>query len=118
MQRRRGSAPSRNSGRTTKDMDLAAQHARDLAEAERSLSALVAADLGDHLTFRLIRSEPSGLGENQPGVATRRFVYACLDTGSDRQIDTMTVDVVVGPAPVGEPEVVEPANRLRLRRDL
>lgn len=104
--------------RTTKDMDLAAQHAQDLTEAERSLSALVAADLGDHLTFRLIRSEPTGLGDNQPGVATRRLTYACLDTESDRQIDTMTVDVVVGPAPVGEPEVVEPANRLHLRRGL
>lgn len=104
--------------RTTKDMDLAAQHAQDLNEAEQSLSALAAADLGDHLTFRLIRSEPTGLGDNQPGVATRRLIYACLDTDTDRQIDTMTVDVVVGPAPVGEPEVVEPANRLHLRREL
>jgi hypothetical protein len=104
--------------RTTKDMDLAAQHAQDLTEAERSLSALVAANLGDHLTFRLIRSEPTGLGDNQPGVTTRRLIYACLDTDSDRQIDTMTVDVVVGPAPVGQPEIVEPANRLHLRREL
>src|SRR5690606_21840201 len=53
--------------RTTKDVDLAAQQAGDLAEAERSLSVLVAADLGDHLTFRLIRSEPTGFGDNQPG---------------------------------------------------
>ena len=30
----------------------------------------------------------------------------------------MTVDVVVGPGPVGTPEVVEPANRLHLRRPL
>ncbi|MFI5720213.1 hypothetical protein [Nocardia sp. NPDC051750] len=81
--------------RTTKDVDLAAQQAGDLAEAERLLSALVAADLGDHLTFRLIRSEPTGLGDNQPGVATRRFVYVCLDIHTDRQIDTMTVDLVV-----------------------
>lgn len=104
--------------RTTKDMDLAAQQAGDLAEAEQSLSALVAADLGDHLTFRLVRSEPTGLGDNQPGVATRRFLYACLDIHTDRQIDTMIVDVVVGPIPVGRPEVIEPANRLRLRRPL
>lgn len=104
--------------RTTKDVDLAAQQAADLAQAERLLSALVAADLGDHLTFRLIRSEPTGLGDNQPGVATRRFVYVCLDIQTDRQIDTMTVDVVVGPMPVGRPEVIEPANRLHLRRPL
>ena len=83
--------------RTTKDMDLAAQHAQDLNEAEQSLSALAAADLGDHLTFRLIRSEPTGLGDNQPGVATRRLIYACLDTDTDRQIDTMTVSGTFAP---------------------
>lgn len=104
--------------RTTKDVDLAAQHAADLDDAERQLSALVAVDLGDHLTFRLIRSMPTGQGDNQPGVATRRFIYACLDIDTDAQIDTVIVDVVVGPAPVGTPEYVEPANRLYLRRPL
>jgi Nucleotidyl transferase AbiEii toxin, Type IV TA system len=104
--------------RTTKDMDLAAGHATDLAGAEHALSALIKVDLGDHLTFRLIRSMPTGLGDNQPGVATRRYVFACLDADLDTQIDTMTVDVVVGPPPVGRPEVVEPANRLHLRRPL
>ena len=54
--------------RTTKDVDLAAQHAGDLTQAERMLSALVAVDLGDHLTFRLVRSMPTGLGDTQPGV--------------------------------------------------
>lgn len=104
--------------RTTKDVDLAAQDAGDLDEAERQLTALVAVDLGDHLTFRLIRSLPSGAGDNQPGVATRRLVYACLDVDNDSQVDTVTVDVVVGPAPVGTPEYIEPANRLYLRRPL
>jgi hypothetical protein len=104
--------------RTTKDVDLAALHAPDLAEAERALAALAAANLGDHLTFRLIRSAPTGLGENQPGVATRRCVFACLDVDYGTQVDTVVVDVVVGPPPVGRPEVVEPANRLHLRRPL
>jgi len=104
--------------RTTKDMDLAAQQATDLAEAERVLADLVDVDLGDHLTFRLIRSTPTGLGDNQPGVATRRYIFACIDVDHDTQIDTVTVDVVVGPPPVGRPEVVEPANRLHLRRPL
>ncbi len=54
--------------RTTKDVDLASQQAPDLAEAERALADLVAVDLGDHLTFRLIRSTPTGPGENQPGL--------------------------------------------------
>jgi hypothetical protein len=104
--------------RTTRDVDLAALHASDLAEAERALAALVEVELGDHLAFRLIRSTPTGLGENQPGVATRRYVFACLDVDYDIQVDTVVVDVVVGPPPVGRPEVVEPANRLYLRRPL
>ena len=104
--------------RTTKDVDLAALHASDLAEAERALTALVEVDLEDHLTFRLIRSTPTGLGENQPGVATRRYSFACIDADHDTQVDTVVVDVVVGPPPVGRPEVVEPANRLYLRRPL
>lgn len=104
--------------RTTKDMDLAAQWATNLAEAERALIALVDVDLGDHLTFRLIRSIPTGLGDNQPGVATRRHLFACIDADHDIQIDTLTVDLVVGPPPVGTPEVVEPANRLYPRRPL
>ncbi|MFF0270006.1 nucleotidyl transferase AbiEii/AbiGii toxin family protein [Kribbella sp. NPDC004536] len=104
--------------RTTKDMDLAAQHATNLTEAEKALTELVDIDLGDHLTFRLIRSTPTGLGDNQPGVATRRYVFACLDFDHDTQIDTVVVDVVVGPPPIGQPEVIEPANRLHLRRPL
>jgi hypothetical protein len=104
--------------RTTQDVDLAALRASDLAEAGRALAALVEVDLGDHLTFRLIRSTPTGLGENQPGVATRRYFFACIDADHDTQIDTVVVDVVVGPPPVGRTEVVEPANRLHLRRPL
>jgi hypothetical protein len=104
--------------RSTKDVDLAALHASNLADAERALAALAAADLGDYLTFRLIRTAPTGLGENQPGVVTRRCVFACLDVDYDTQVDTVVVDVVVGPPPVGRPEVVEPANRLHLRRPL
>lgn len=102
--------------RTTKDVDLASLHATDVAEAEQALTKLVAADLGDHLTFRLIRTAPTGQGDNQPGVATRRFVFACIETTNDIEVETITVDVVVGPAPVGQVEVVEPANRLHLRR--
>lgn len=37
---------------------------------------------------------------------------------ANTQVDTVVVDVVVGPPPVGRPEVVEPANRLHLRRPL
>ena len=43
----------------------------------------MAVDLGDHLTFRLISSAPTGLGDNQPGVATRRLTFACFDIPDD-----------------------------------
>lgn len=104
--------------RTTKDVDLAAPHAADLHGAEQALSALVAVDLGDHLTFRLIRSISTGLGDNQIGTETRRLIYGCFDVDNDSQVDTVTVDVVVGPEPTGTPEIVEPANRLLLARPL
>jgi hypothetical protein len=52
--------------RTTKDVDLAALHMADLADAEAALTSLVAVNLSDHLTFRLVRSMPTGLGDNQP----------------------------------------------------
>lgn len=108
--------------RTTKDMDLAAERAGDLAEAEAALVRAVDVDLGDHLTFRLLSSMPTGLGENQPGVLTRRYVFSCVDTGGafggEREVDQVKVDVVVGSGPIGQPEVIEPANRLHLRRRL
>lgn len=103
-------------------MDLAAERAADLAEAEAALVRAVDVDLGDHLTFRLLSSTPTGLGENQPGVLTRRYVFSCIDTGGacggEREIDQVKVDIVVGPGPIGKPEIIEPANRLQLRRRL
>ncbi len=51
-------------------------------------------------------------------MATRRYSFACIDADHHTQIDTVVVDVVVGPPPVGRPEVVEPANRLYLRQPL
>jgi hypothetical protein len=104
--------------RATRDVDLAAQRAENLVQAEEALTELVDVNLGDHLRFRLIRSTQTGLGDNQPGIATRRYLFACIDHEHDHQIDTVTVDLVVGPSPVGRPEVVEPANRLHLRRPL
>ena len=63
-------------------------HASDLAEAEQALTALVDVDLEDHLTFRLVRSTPTGLGENQPGVAARRYSFACIDADHDTLWDS------------------------------
>jgi len=51
----------------------------------------------DWRSLELVRSTPTGLGENQPGVATRRYLFACIDTGYDTQVDTVVVDIVLGP---------------------
>ena len=45
-------------------------------------------------------------------------MFSPASTPATTQVDTVTVDVVFGPPPVGRPEVVEPANRLHLRRPL
>lgn len=103
--------------RATKDVDLASS-AGDLEEAEEALRRCVAVDLGDHVTFRLTRRRPTGLGDNQPDVATRRLVFICYDAATDRKIGEVSVDIGVGPAPVGRPDTVEPANRLQLARPL
>ncbi|TCC35622.1 nucleotidyl transferase AbiEii/AbiGii toxin family protein [Kribbella speibonae] len=103
--------------RATKDVDLASS-ADDLDEAENALKLCVDVDMGDHLTFRLSARRPTGLGDNQPGVATRRLVFSCFDAETGRRIGDVPVDLVVGPAPVGQPEIVEPANRLQLGRPL
>lgn len=104
--------------RATRDIDLASTREDDLAEAGKALENLVAVELGDHLIFRLSRSSPTGLGDNQPGVATRRLVFTCLDIDHDTQVDTVAVDVVVGPPPTGSIEMIEPANRIQLGRPL
>jgi hypothetical protein len=103
--------------RATKDVDLASS-AADLDEAENALKLCVDVDMGDHVTFRLSARRPTRLGDNQPGVATRRLVFTCYDAATGRRIGDVPVDLVVGPAPIGQPETVEPANRLKLGRPL
>lgn len=83
--------------RTTRDVDLAALKAVHLDGAERAHTELVSVDPGDQITFRLIRSIPIGRGQNQPGVAMRRYVFTCMDADTDMHVET--VDVVIGPAP-------------------
>lgn len=104
--------------RATKDVDLAAANASDMAEAEVALAKVVSADIGDHVTFRLTGSKPTGQGENQPGVITRRLMFSCEDSATGRHVGVVPVDVVVGPAPVGRPESVQPAHRLPLKRPI
>lgn len=103
--------------RATNDVDLAAPSG-SLEEAVDALTRCAQRDLGDHLTFELTASRVTGAGDNQPGVQTRRLVFTCRDRATGRRVGDVPVDVVVGPAPVGQVETIEPANRLHLPRPL
>lgn len=101
--------------RATKDLDLAST-ADDLDAAINALENLAGRDLGDHLTFSLAGTRPTGLGDNQPGVQTLRATFTASDADTSKKIGDIQVDIVVGPPPVGRIETVEPANRLTLPR--
>jgi hypothetical protein len=103
--------------RATNDVDLSAPYG-SLDDAVDALTRCAQRDLGDHLTFELTTSRVTGQGDNQPGVETRRLVFTCRDGATGRKVGDVPVDVVVGHDPVGEVEVVDPANRLALPRPL
>ncbi|MDQ2670876.1 MAG: nucleotidyl transferase AbiEii/AbiGii toxin family protein [Gemmatimonadota bacterium] len=105
--------------RHTQDLDLAASQA-SLDEAVEDLRARVQRDYGDHLSFELVSVRATGLGDTQPDVQTRQVTFACFaGSGAARKrFGEVKVDLVVGPPPVGDVEVVEPAARLQLARPL
>lgn len=105
-------------GRATKDLDLAATNAADLDAAQEALERAASRDLGDHIRFQLTGARQTGLGQNQPGVDTRRLVFTAQDAGTGRKLFDVPIDVVVGPPPVGRVETTEPSNRLQLGRPI
>lgn len=105
-------------GRATKDLDLAATNAADLGAAQEALERAASRNLGDHIRFQLTGVRETGLGQNQPGVDTRRLVFTAQDAGTGRKLFDVPIDVVVGPPPVGRVETAEPSNRLQLGRPI
>lgn len=103
--------------RGTKDVDLAAATG-SLDDAEAALRRTVERDFGDHITFELASSRPTGRGNDQPGVETRRLVFTCRDAATGRKVGDVPVDIVVGHAPVGEIETIEPTNRVHLPKSV
>jgi len=106
--------------RHTQDLDLTASQST-LDEAVEDLRARVQRDLGDHLSFELVSVRATGLGDTQPDVQTRQVTFACFAGGgraARKRFGEVKVDLVVGPPPTGDVEVVEPAARLQLARPL
>lgn len=103
--------------RTTTDVDLASS-LTDLDAAITALQQVANRDLGDHLRFDLVGTRPTSRGDNQPGVQTRKALFACYDADTGRKIGEIPIDVVVGPPPVGRIETIEPVNRLPLPKPL
>ena len=104
--------------RATKDLDLAATNAADLDAAQEALQRAASRDLGDHIRFQLTGARETGLGQNQPGVETRRLVFTAQDAGTGRKLFDVPIDVVVGPPPIGTVETADPSNRLQLGRPI
>ncbi|WP_417541401.1 nucleotidyl transferase AbiEii/AbiGii toxin family protein [Microbacterium maritypicum] len=105
--------------RHTQDLDLAASQST-LDEAVEDLRARVQRDLGDHLSFELVSVRATGQGDTQPDVQTRQVTFACFAGGgaARKRFGEVKVDLVVGPPPTGDVEVIEPAARLQLARPL
>lgn len=104
--------------RTTKDIDLAATHTDDIEAALDALRAIIQTDIGDHLTFEIANSRPIVDAEAQPGTEGLRVTVRCLDVRSRRQVTSIPIDLVVEPAPTGTVQLVTPASRLPLPKDL
>lgn len=97
--------------RTTKDIDVATS-VGDIDEAERSLTDLVARDIGDHLTFDLEASAASIDSTLHPGVTGRRLFYRMRDEQTRKPLIRIPVDMTVEPAPIGGVDVFDPRNRI------
>ncbi|MGO4452484.1 nucleotidyl transferase AbiEii/AbiGii toxin family protein [Arthrobacter sp. RAF14] len=102
--------------RATKDLDLGTD--QDLDEAIRDLEQRVRIEFGDHLSFELVRTVDTGRGSNQPGVRLRKAVFVARDAQTGKNLGEVSVDVALTPAPVGTPEVREPATRMELAKEL
>lgn len=102
--------------RATKDLDLGTD--QDLDEAIRDLELRAQTEFGDHLSFELVRTVDTGRGSNQPGVRLRKAVFVTRDAQTGRNLGEVSVDVALTPAPIGTPEVVQPATRMALGKEL
>lgn len=99
--------------RTTRDIDLAAASATT-QQAVLELRAAAEHDLGDFFRFVYLDDRALLEGDNQPYASGRRVRFRTYVGTALR--DTISIDLVTGPAPVSAPVVREPANRLPLPR--
>lgn len=103
--------------RNTKDVDIASPE-RNLDESIQRLALTANRDIGDHLVFELTNERSILEGDNQPHVAGKNLTFTARVAQTRKPVGRIALDLVAGPQPVGTPEISDPANRVKLSRDL
>lgn len=103
--------------RGTKDIDLATS-AGSIDEAEEALINAASYDLGDHVYLEHVSSKPIIEADTQPDVTGRRVMFALIDAQKGKLIHQIPVDLVVEDGIVGHTDLINPASRLTLAKNL
>lgn len=103
--------------RATKDIDLATS-AGSINEAEEALIDAASYDLGDHVQLEHVSSKPIVEADMQPDITGRRVMFALIDAQKGKLIHRIPVDLVVEDGIVGHTDLIHPASRLTLPKDL
>lgn len=99
--------------RGTRDIDLL-RNEGGIEEAVRELQELVEnTDLKDHFSFRLEKIENISTGDEQEYTEGRKVVFNIF-LGIQQLREKISIDLVVGPAPIGPIEVRIPESHLDL----
>lgn len=103
--------------RATKDIDLATS-AVTIDEAEEALIEAASYDLGDHVRLEHVSSKPIVEADMQPDITGRRVMFALVDAQKGKPIHRIPVDLVVEDGIVGHTDLINPASRLTLPKNL
>lgn len=99
--------------RGTRDIDLL-KSGQGIEDAVEALQTIVeTTDLGDHIRFTLSEVKVSVAGQEQEYTDGRKLIFD-VHLGAVRLGEKISVDLVVGPDPVGPVESLEPLSKLDL----
>lgn len=98
-------------GRRTTDVDLFTTGYK-IEDAQERLIELAEIDLDDSFTFEFVKSVGTLDIEQQEAVELKRLIFRVLISGEERRI--LNVDLVVGPAPIGQVTTAFPKQQLEI----